>query len=497
MKSAAEYADSALRTFERPPVPSPDAIDDVYLIGICGTGMGALAGLFQQAGYTVRGADEAAYPPMSTHLAAQGIPVLEGYDPAHLDPPPDLTVVGNACRPTHPEATAAREAGLVQQSFPEALGHFFLSPGRRSIVIAGTHGKTTTTGLLVHTLHAAGIDAGFLVGGVMQNTGLSYALGTDAPFVVEGDEYDSAYFDKRPKFMHYRPDKALVSSVEFDHADIYADEDEYHAAFDHFVGTLDAEDGLLALCADAPSVRGLAEATPARVQTYGLSADADVGATRIRTTTEGQDFTLIVHGVERGSMHLPLHGEHNLQNALGVALLALSEGCSTQQVAEGFATFEGMKRRQEVRGEPGGVRVLDDFAHHPTAVDATIRAVEAAHPDRRLVAVFEPRSNSSRRKIFEGPYGRAFDAADCVFLKAPPVRHNDDVATLLDPNAVVAAIRERGVPAHAHAEVDTLLPALVEALEPGDIALLMSNGSFNGLHEKLLEALADRSSRSR
>jgi UDP-N-acetylmuramate: L-alanyl-gamma-D-glutamyl-meso-diaminopimelate ligase len=496
MKSISDYADSALRTFERPPVPPPDAIDDVYLIGICGTGMGALAGLFQQAGYDVRGADEAAYPPMSTHLAAQGIPVLEGYDPAHLDPPPDLTVVGNACRPAHPEATVAREEGLVQQSFPEALGHFFLAPDRRSIVLAGTHGKTTTTGLLVHTLHTAGVNAGFLVGGVMQNTGRSYALGTDAPFVVEGDEYDSAYFDKRPKFMHYRPDTALVSSVEFDHADIYASADEYRRAFERFVGMLDANDGLLALCADAPSVRGLAEATSSRVQTYGLCADADVGATRVRTTPEGQAFILTVDGVKRGPMHLPLHGEHNLQNALGVALLARSEGCSPQQIADGFATFNGMKRRQEVRGEPGGVRVLDDFAHHPTAVDATIRAVASAHPDRRLVAVFEPRSNSSRRKIFEDPYGRAFDAADRVFLKAPPVRHNDDLATMLDPAAVVAAIRERGVPAHAFAEVNTLLAALIDALTAGDIALLMSNGSFDGLHEKLLDALTDRASGS-
>mgnify|MGYP006428133655 CR=1 FL=1 len=490
MKSAADYADRHLRTFERPPVPSPDAIDDVYLIGICGTGMGALAGLFRQAGYDVRGTDEAAYPPMSTHLAAQDIPVLEGYDPAHLDPPPDLTVVGNACRPTHPEAAAARERGLVQQSFPEALGHFFLGADRQSVVVAGTHGKTTTTGLLVHTLHHAGVDAGFLVGGVMQNTGRSYHLGTDAPFVVEGDEYDSAYFDKRPKFMHYRPTTALVSSVEFDHADIYADGADYRRAFETFVGTVEA-DGLLALCADAPDVRALAAHTDAPVRTYGLADGADVRATGVRHAPDGYSFTLVVNGTAQTDVHLPLHGRYNLQNALGVALLALHHGLSPAQVADGLATFEGMKRRQEVRGEPGGVLVLDDFAHHPTAVDATIRAVRAAHPDRRLVAVFEPRSNSSRRKIFEGPYGRAFDAADRALLKAPPVRHNDEADAMLDPQAVVQTIADRGTPAATYADVDRLLAALVDTLRPNDVALLMSNGSFDGLPDRLLDALDD------
>ena len=488
MKSAADYADRSLRTFERPPVPPPDAIDDVYLIGICGTGMGALAGLFQQAGYDVRGSDEAAYPPMSTHLAAQDIPVLEGYAPAHLDPPPDLTVVGNACRPTHPEATAAREGGLVQQSFPEALGHFFLGPDRRSIVIAGTHGKTTTTGLLVHTLHHADVDAGFLVGGVMQNTDRSYHLGTDAPFVVEGDEYDSAYFDKRPKFLHYRPTAALVSSVEFDHADIYPDPADYRRAFETFVGTIDAN-GLLALCADDADVRALAAHTDAPVRTYGLTEDADVRATNVEHTPDGQSFTLVVDGTAATDVRLPLHGRHNLQNALGVALLALHEGLPASQVAAGLSTFAGMKRRQEVRGEPGGVLVLDDFAHHPTAVDATIRAVRAAHPDRCLVAVFEPRSNSSRRKIFEDPYSRAFDAADRAVLKAPPVRHNDEADAMLDPQTVVQTLTERGTPASTYADVDALLPALVDTLRPGDIALLMSNGSFDGLHEQLLDAL--------
>ncbi len=484
-----DLPDAHLRRFDRPRVPAPDALDDVYLIGICGTGMGALAGLFKQAGYDVRGADDGVYPPMSTHLAEQDIPVFEGYDPSHLAPPPDLTVVGNACTPTHPEATYAREQRLVQQSFPEALAHCFLTEQRRPLVVAGTHGKTTTTGLLIHLLRHAGIDPGYLVGGVQQGGGGSYALGSDAPFVIEGDEYDSAYFDKRPKFMHYRPRHAIVTSVEFDHADIFADAADYRGAFESFVGLLD-ENGVCALCGDHPAVRALADHTDARVRTYGLHASNDVHATDRTVTPDGQQFTLHLAG-SRTEVALPMHGDHNVQNALAAAVLAHQEGLSLSQIADGLASFEGMKRRQEVRGRPNDILVIDDFAHHPTAVRETLKAVRAAHPDRRLVAAFEPRSNSSRRKIFETAYGEAFDDADRVFLKAPPVRHNDDAETMLDPETVVQTIRDRGPSAAAFDDVDELLPALVDALHPGDVALLMSNGSFDGLHEQLLSALEE------
>ena len=479
--------DADLRRFDRPEVPPPSALDDVYLIGICGTGMGALAGLFKEAGYDVRGADDGVYPPMSTHLAERSIPVLEGYDPAHLDPPPDLTVVGNACTPTHPEATYARDERLVQQSFPEALAHCFLTDARRPLVVTGTHGKTTTTGLLTHLLERAGLAPGYLVGGVRQDGGGSYALGSDPPFVVEGDEYDSAYFDKRPKFMHYRPRHAVVTSVEFDHADIFADPADYRGAFESFVGLLDP-DGLLALCGDDPDVRALAGHTDATVRTYGLDDANDARAAGCTATPDGLRFALHLDGRRTEAM-LPMHGRHNVQNALAAALLARREGASLSQIVDGLASFEGMKRRQEVRGQPHDVLVLDDFAHHPTAVQSTIEAVRAGHPNRRLVTVFEPRSNSSRRKIFEGPYGRAFDAADAAFLKAPPVRHNDDEATMLDPDAVVHAIEDRGTPARAFEEVDALLPALVDTLRPGDVALLMSNGSFDGLPERLVDEL--------
>ena len=481
--------DASLRQFSRPDVPPPDEIDDVHLIGICGTGMGALAGLFHQAGIEVRGSDDGVYPPMSTHLAEQGIPVQEGYDPSHLDPPPNLTVVGNACTPTHEEAAYAREAGLPQQSFPEALAHTFLTDARRPFVVAGTHGKTTTTGLLVHLLHHAGLDPGFLIGGVMEHTGQSYALGSDAPFVVEGDEYDSAYFDKQPKFLHYRPHSAIVTSLEFDHADIFVDRDDYRKAFETFVGLL-PRDGQLVLCGDSPAVRALADHTSAPVRTYGLTPGNDVSAEALTPTADGLAFTLRMDG-QREEVRLPLPGRHNVQNALAATLLARQEGASLASIAAGLESFAGMKRRQEVRGRPNDILVVDDFAHHPTAVEATVQALRTTHPDRRLVTVFEPRSNTSRRRRFEDAYGTAFDAADQVFLKAPPVRHNDNPDAMLDPEAVARTIRGRGTPAEVFTDVDAVVPVLTETLVPGDVALLMSNGSFDGLPERLPEALAE------
>ena len=495
MKAASSLPDAHLRVFDRPAPPSSHEVDHVYLIGICGTGMGALAGLFRQAGCTVRGSDKAAYPPMSTHLADLGITVHEGYDPAHLDPAPDLVIVGNACTPTHPEAAYAREQGLAQLSFPEALAHYML-PERRSIVVAGTHGKTTTTGLLVHAFRAADADPGFLVGGILKNTGTSYALGSSQPFVVEGDEYDSAYFDKQPKFMHYAPDRAIVTSMEFDHADIYADWDDYRKAFERFAGTLDRRDGILALCGDDPAVAALADHTDARVRTYGLDPSNDVSALNARTEDGGQRFTLTMGGAPFGEMFLPMFGTHNLQNALGVCLIALTEGCSPSQIADGLASFEGMKRRQETRGTAGGVTIIDDFAHHPTAVRATLDAIRQRFPDQRLVAVFEPRSNTSRRRAFEAPYSEAFDDADRVFISAPPVRHNDDADRMLDAGAVVRTIANRGTPATTHPNADALLPELIDELQDGDVALIMSNGGFGGLHQRLIDTLGTTTART-
>ena len=487
--------DAHLRIFDRPPVP--EGVQDVYLIAICGTGMGSLAGLFKQAGFQVSGSDANVYPPMSTQLERQAILVHQGYDPAHLQPPPDLVIIGNACTPTHPEAAYAREQGLVQQSFPEALAHFFLSQ-RRSLVVAGTHGKTTTTGLLIQLFTSAGLDPGFLVGGVLQDQQTSYTFGAGPHFIVEGDEYDTAYFDKKPKFLHYCPTGAIVTSLELDHTDIYTDYDMYRGAFESFVALLPQE-GTLVLCHDHASVAALAAHSQANIIYYGLGAPPEPGVgsyvtgNRTGETADGQRFELLKDGVSQGELFLPLHGDHNLSNTLGACALAMAEGIGMDQIRTALAAYKGMKRRQEVRGNVNGIVVLDDFAHHPTAVKETIRAVHRAYPERRLVAVFEPRSNSSRRKDFQPVYVEAFDKAGVVVLSSPPFRHNDDPANFMDIQELVTAVCDRGIPAHSFEHFDALLDHLTDTCQPGDVVLIMSNGGFNGIHDKLLGRLASRS----
>lgn len=491
MRALQDFPDAHLRIFDRPAPPDREALETVHLIGVCGTGMGALAGLLQEAGYRVNGSDEAAYPPMSTRLEEMGVRVLEGYDEAHLKPAPDLVVVGNACKPTHPEAAYARENGLNQLSLPEAVTHFFIQ-GRRSLVVAGTHGKTSTTGLLIHVFDHAGMEPGYLVGGVMSGSNRSYAVGGGNHFLVEGDEYDSAYFDKRPKFMHYRPSSAIITSMEFDHADIYEDWDDYREAFRAFAATI-PKGGVLALFGDDPEVRSLAEYAEADVRYYGTEGDDDhVTARDVCRVDGGQRFVLEVMDERLGVFFLPLSGRHNLRNALAVATIALHEGITPDALREGLASFKGMKRRQEVLGEVDGVVVVDDFAHHPTAVRETVRSIRERWPNRRLAAVFEPRSNSSRRKVFEAEYEEAFSQADLVFLSSPPFRAGDDASQFMDSQKVIDGIRESGSEAYLGQNADDLLPLLTEHLRPGDVALIMSNGGFGGIHRRLLEALEAR-----
>ena len=479
MRALADFPDAHLRIFDRPAVP-PD-VRDIYLVGICGTGMGSLAGLLKKAGYRVRGSDAGVYPPMSTHLASLDIPVHVGYDARHLDYGPDLVIVGNACTPVHVEAAAAREQELPQQSFPEALGHFFLR-GRRPLVVAGTHGKTSTTGLLVHLLRDRA--PGYLVGGILEGQNASYGLGTGAHFIVEGDEYDSAYFDKRPKFMHYRPWAACITSMELDHMDIYGSFDEYQEAFASFAALV--EDTLV-LCDESEDVLNLARATDARVMTYGLNPESAITATHVCTDREGQSFTLMLDGRPAAQLHLPLFGRHNLLNALAACGLALAAGLPASALS--FEGYRGVKRRMGVVGEAGGVLIADDFAHHPTAVRVTLEAARSRWPDRRLVAVFEPRTNTSRRKIFEGPYAEAFEAAALAYICTPPFRHNDEAGQFMDVSKVAAGITQRGTPAVVHSDPNELLPALLERIAPGDVVFIMSNGGFGGLHQKLLKAL--------
>jgi UDP-N-acetylmuramate: L-alanyl-gamma-D-glutamyl-meso-diaminopimelate ligase len=336
MKDVSLYPDAHLRVFDRPALPDPGDLEDVYLIGICGTGMGSLAGLFRQSGYEVRGSDHAAYPPMSTRLARAGIQVIEGYRAENLEPEPGLVIVGNACVPTHPEAARSRERALAQASFPEALARYFIGR-RRSLVVAGTHGKSTTTALLAHVLLKAGVDPGFLIGGVLVDRDTSCSVGSGEYFVVEGDEYDSAYFDKRPKFLHYRPWAAVVTSLEFDHADIYDDFEDYRQAFIEFVRLVPRE-GLLVLNAHDPSVVALAREAQCRIRKYAVGNDlddADIRAVDLRHSPEGVRFRLEA-GEDAVDVRFPMAGLHNVQNALAATSLALASGLSLAQATAGL-----------------------------------------------------------------------------------------------------------------------------------------------------------------
>jgi UDP-N-acetylmuramate: L-alanyl-gamma-D-glutamyl-meso-diaminopimelate ligase len=459
--------------------------------------MGSLAGLLKAAGHRVTGSDRAFYPPMGPALARWGVETREGYDPANLDPPPDLVVIGNACRPDHVEARAAIDRGLRYASFPSTLAELFLSK-RRSLVVAGTHGKTTTSTLLAFLLDRAGLDPGMLIGGIPRDFEESFRLGHEGgPFVVEGDEYDSAFFEKSPKLWQYGAESAILTSVEHDHIDIYPDEASYRAAFEGFVDRM-PEDGVLVAWAGSPAVRELAARARCRVVFYALASDdtGDVIPTWMAApyAAQGgvQPFDLFVGGSATRTVMSPLAGLHNVLNATAaIALAAEAAGAPLDALLGALRIFRGVKRRQELLGVAGGVRVYDDFAHHPTAVKETLRGLRARHPDGALIAAFEPRSATASRRLHQDAYATAFGDADRV-LFAPVGREEIAASERLDVGAIARAIREAGIEAAATESHEALLATLLEHATTGDTVVLMSNGDFGGLHDRLLAALATR-----
>ncbi len=461
----------------------------IHLVGVAGTGMGSFAGLLRAAGYEVTGSDANVYPPMSTELARLGIEPMTPYGPSNLDRArPDLVVVGNVVRRENPEAAAVRERGLPQVSFPQALGELFIAE-RHGCVVVGTHGKTTATAMLAAVLFHAGRDPSLLVGGVARDFGASFRLGKGPHFVVEGDEYDTAYFDKGPKFLHYRPRTAIFTSCELDHADIYRDQDHYEGAFERFVELL-PEDGFLAACAGWGSVRRIALRARCRVETYSASAPADWEAHGLSLGPEGARFELARRGAPLAQVHLPVGGAHNVENALGVAAAAAALGLAPEEIARGLAAFGGVRRRQELRGVAGGVAVIDDFAHHPTATARTLEAVASRYPGARVLACFEPRSNTSRRRLHQEEYARAFPGAAGVFLLRPAPHDQVPEAERLDVDRLVRDLAARGTPARAFAGVEEMVEAVAAQARPGDVVLAMSNGAFGGIWEKLLGRLS-------
>jgi UDP-N-acetylmuramate: L-alanyl-gamma-D-glutamyl-meso-diaminopimelate ligase len=468
----------------------PKTIRRIHLVGVAGTGMGAFAGMLKAAGYEVTGSDENVYPPMSDMLREWGIEVFTPYAADNIDrAEPDLAIIGNVIRRVNPEATAVRERSIPQMSFPAAFGALAAAT-RHSIVIAGTHGKTTTSALMAHVLAATGRDPTFLVGGVTLNYNGNFRLGNGEHVVVEGDEYDTAYFDKGPKFVHYRARTALLTSIEFDHADIYTDMAHYESAFVKFCATL-PKDGWLGVSASYPRAVELArQHTSCTVVTYGAK-DGDYHAQDVVFDEGGASFQLNGPG-EWSDVVLPMSGLHNVENAVGVFAAARSLGLTPEEIVRAFASFQGVKRRQEPRGQIGGVLVLDDFAHHPTAVRETVSGIRQRYRERRLWAVFEPRSNTSRRNIHQAEYAAAFDDADLVTLRLPEPHDKVPADQQLDVAAVVAELSARGIIANALSEVADIVDHVAGGSQRGDVILVMSNGAFGGFIPLLMAALEER-----
>ena len=459
----------------------------VHLIGICGTAMATLAAMLKDRGYTVRGSDQHVYPPMSDFLAAREIRCQGGFDADHITDDVDLVVIGNAVSRGNPEVEAVLDRKLRYRSLPEMIRETFLWD-RRSIVVAGTHGKTTTASLVGWLLADGGRDPSFLVGGLAANFGSSYRLGHGDEFVIEGDEYDSAFFDKTAKFLKYLPDIAVVGNLEFDHADIYADIEAIQSAVRRLVALLPRR-GLLVLGTDSPGTCQMGAGAPCRVTSFGLAETAEWRATAVEPASDRTTFTVTHRGEPVADVRVPLVGEFNVRNVLAAFAVVSEVGLQPTTIAASVARFEGVRRRLEIRGKERGVTVYDDFAHHPTAVRETLAGVRASNPSRRIWALFEPRSATACRRVFQDAFAEAFVQADEVII-GRVYRSSLPEADRLSETELVAEIDVAGVRARHLADVRDIVRTVVHEARAGDLVVVMSNGAFEGIHGRLLEALA-------
>jgi UDP-N-acetylmuramate: L-alanyl-gamma-D-glutamyl-meso-diaminopimelate ligase len=467
----------------------------VHFVAIGGTGMGSLAGLLAARGIRITGSDDALYPPMSTMLEQWGIPVHSGFRPEHvLDPRPDLVVIGNAVRPDNPEARAAIDEDLAYLSFPDALYQLAIA-GKHAVVVSGTHGKTTTTSLLSKVLHGSGRDPSLLIGGYSHDFGGSFREGQGDHFVVEGDEYDTAFFDKTPKFLHYGARTLLITSVKFDHADIYRDLDHIKTEFRKLIEGMPRDGAIVAALGHA-GVRDVVSEAPCQVLGYGVEGEKlDWSCAALEAAANGTHFDILIDGKRAARAFVPMFGRFNVENALGTLAAATALGVPLDTAIAALATFKGVKRRQELRGEERGVAVVDDFAHHPTAVRGSISALRQRFAGRRLIAVFEPRTNTSRRAIFQQDYAQAFGEADRVIIRSVPetplYSATGAVEKYFSSEKLVADLAERGVPALSCDSVEEIIEQLTAECSAGDVVLCMSNGSFDNIWQRLLDALRE------
>ena len=461
----------------------------IHLIGICGTAMATLAALLKSKGFDVRGSDQNVYPPMSDFLRNQGITIMEGYRPEHIRTELDMVIVGNAISRGNPELEEVLDRKIRYCSLPEAVRDHFLWASR-SVVITGTHGKTTTASLTGWLLTHGGADPSLFIGGIAENFESSFRIGGGREFVIEGDEYDSAFFDKTAKFLKYLPDIAVVNNIEFDHADIYPDLDAIRLTFRRFVNLVPRR-GLLLLGADNPDALDLRSRALCRVETFGLSDGADWQAHDLVTATTSTTFGVRRSGSPIGTFEVPLLGTYNVRNALAALAVAAAVGLNTDTMREGLRRFKGVRRRLEHRGTEGGVAVYDDFAHHPTAIAETLSGVRSAHPTRRIWAIFEPRSATACGRVFQADFARALSSADHVILPAV-FRATLPEDQRLSAEQLVADLKADGVDARYIPEVDGIVRIVQRESREGDLVIVMSNGGFDNIHQKLLTALAQR-----
>ena len=462
-------------------------VKKIHLIAICGTGMGALACMLRDLGFEVTGSDQKIYPPMSDFLSRKGIKVAEGFNEDNISYGPDLVVVGNAITKANPEVVKMQNMGLCFCSMPQAINRF-IADNKKRIIVAGTHGKTTTSSIVSWILYKAGLSPSFIIGGILKNFSSNYRLGNGKFIVIEGDEYDTAFFDKGPKFLHYDPFMAVLTSIEFDHADIFKDINQVRYAFDSFISNI-SDKGKLYVFDQDDNISDLIKNKKCIIEKYGKDSGSYWRLGSVSIEPPWTIFEVLKQGITFGIFKTGLMGEHNLLNTLSAIAIADSLMIPVDIISEALETFEGIKRRQEVRGQKKDITVIDDFAHHPTAVKETIKAVKPFYPDGRLIAVFEPRTNSSMRKVFQNIYPLSFDEADLICIRKPPLLEKIPVNERFSSEKLVDDLNNRGKNAHYFPDTEAIIDFLVKETRPGDVILIMSNGGFDNIHEKLLDKL--------
>jgi UDP-N-acetylmuramate: L-alanyl-gamma-D-glutamyl-meso-diaminopimelate ligase len=463
----------------------------IHLIGICGTAMASLAGLLKDRGYQVTGSDTNPYPPMSTQLEALGISIMKGYKKENLHPAPDFVIVGNVISAGNEEAQELLRLNIPYTSLARAMGEFIIAE-KECICISGTHGKTTTTSMMAWVAQSLKLEPGFLIGGIPKNFSRSFQNPKGKYFVIEGDEYDTAYFDKVPKFTHYRPKHVIFTSCEFDHADIYKDLQAVKDAFAALM-KLTPPDGTMMACAEEPNVMELVKLSKAqKTFTYGIQK-GDYQFQTLKVDAKGTEFLVQFKNEKLGSFQIGLTGDYNILNTLAVIGLAHQLGWDLKQVQAALSSFEGVKRRQEVLGEPQGVLVVEDFAHHPTAVRETVKGIRAKYAGRKLFGVFEPRSATSRRKVFQKDYVEAFQECDEILLANAFDQSKIDAENRFSVDELVSDLQKSGKSAKCYQNVDEIVQDLTLKTQKGDLVLIMSNGGFDGIYGKLLNSLEKKS----